>query len=209
MKRLNLRRWNAPILVTVAVVGVVSGSLKDWRAVFPASGPGGLPRDLDYYAGSRSFSEIETARAELEGLALRYRAETRQKQMEGWDRSGFSTEARQAAIADLEKGIAEFRDTPEELILVQDLLLLLRAEGQHHRWLDVYLDVLYRRPTHAVLATFLRNAIEAGERTGREDEVAAGLRHLREIPLEFPAKHLLQDYESHVARSTAPASDVL
>jgi len=209
MKRLKLRRWNAPILAMVAVAGVMSGSMKDWRALHPATGAGGLPTDLDYYVQARSFSEIETARAELEGLALRYRAETRQKHMERRDQSGFGTEARQAAIAELEKGIAEFRDTPEELILVQDLLLLLRAEGQHHRWLDVYLDVLYRRPTHAVLATFLRNAIQAGEQTGRQDEVVAGLRHLRAIPLEFPAKHLVQDYESHAARSTPPALDVL
>jgi hypothetical protein len=74
----------------------------------------------------------------------------------------------------------------------------------------VYLDILYRRPTQDLLATFLDTAQRLAQETGREAEVESGFRHLLQIPLDFPAKRLLQDLHAHAvlqpnrAASTAP-----
>jgi hypothetical protein len=203
MKPARFFRRFIPVLATVIAAGTLGLYLRDWTASPTHSGnPSSLP-DLDFFVRPRSFSEIETTRAELEGLALRFRTETRARHL---SLTGKSPAERQTVIAELERGIAEFKETPEEFYLVQDLLLLLRSQGQNDRWLDVYLDILYRRPTQDLLATFLDTAQRLARETGRESEVDSGFRHLLQIPLDFPAKRLLQETHAHAALNSSRAA---
>lgn len=196
MKPARFVRRLIPALATVLAAGALGLHLRDWTLSQTHAGNSSTLPDLDYFVRPRSFSEIETTRAELEGLALRFRTETRARHL---GLTGKSPAERQTVIAELERGIAEFKETPEEFYLVQDLLLLLRAEGQNDRWLDVYLEVLYRRPTQDLLATFLDTAQRLAQTTGRESEVQSGFQHLLQIPLDFPAKRLLQEIHAHAA----------
>ncbi|MBN9692033.1 MAG: hypothetical protein J0M24_17460 [Verrucomicrobia bacterium] len=196
MKHARFLRRTIPALATVIAAGALGLQLRDWTFSTARAGKATVLPDLDFFVRPRSFSEIETTRAELEGLALRFRTETRARHL-GLDRKNPAD--RHTVIAELERGIAEFKETPEELFLVQDLLLLLRAEGQNDRWLDVYLDILYRRPTQDLLATFLDTAQRLAQATSRESEVESGFRHLLQIPFDFPAKRLLQDLHAHAA----------
>ena len=196
MKHARFLRRIIPVLATVVAAGTLGLQLRDGSFSQTRAGKTSTLPDLDFFVRPRSFSEIETTRAELEGLALRFRTETRARHL---SLNQKNPAERQTVIAELERGIAEFKETPEELFLVQDLLLLLRAEGQNDRWLDVYLDILYRRPTQDLLATFLDTAQRLAQETGRESEVDSGFRHLLQIPLDFPAKRLLQDLHAHAA----------
>lgn len=209
MKPARFVRRLVPALATVIAAGALGLHLRDWSVAQTHAGSSSTLPDLDYFVRPRSFSEIETTRAELEGLALRFRTETRARHL---GLTGKNPGERQTVIAELERGIAEFKETPEEFYLVQDLLLLLRAEGQNDRWLDVYLEVLYRRPTQDLLATFLDTAQRLAQATGRESEVESGFRHLLQIPLDFPAKRLLQESHAHAAlpsHHTSTAGPVL
>lgn len=111
---------------------------------------------------------------------------------------------RQSIVRDLERGIEEFKDTPEELVLIEDLLLQLRSGGQANRWLDVYLEVLYRRPTEDLVASQFVTARQMAQATDRESEVATGFQHLLGIPLDFPAKRLLKEQESRAMALDQP-----
>ncbi len=211
MKRLRcFRRYGPGSILVISLLAAGSGFLlRDLPGRLPqAAAHSSLP-DLDLYVQPRSFSEIEVTRAELTGLALRFRTEARMKQLERTGQQPPGAAQRQAAIAELERGIAEFKDTPEELYLVSDLLLLLRADGQSDRWLDVYLEVLYRRPTQEVLAALVPAARRMAQQARRDAEVEVAINHVLTIPLDFPAKRLLQEYSAHVALSTSPPRSVL
>ncbi|HAB14906.1 MAG TPA: hypothetical protein DCE44_00500 [Verrucomicrobiales bacterium] len=162
---------------------------------------------LESFVGIQSFSEIQNTRAELQGLAQRFRTEARMKYLASLSTSlSQSTSAveRQSIVRDLERGIEEFKDTPEELVLIEDLLLQLRSGGQANRWLDVYLEVLYRRPTEDLVASQFVTARQMAQATDRESEVATGFQHLLGIPLDFPAKRLLKEQESRAMALDQP-----
>jgi hypothetical protein len=196
---MNRLRWYPDVTIFVTAL-VVAASLgyrardlgRDSLTTLQASE---VP-PLDSFVDTQSFSEIQNTRAELQGLAQRFRTEARMKHLASLPKpsSGSPTPVERASIVrDLERGIEEFKDTPEEVFLVQDLLLQLRAGGQFNRWLDVYLDILYRRPTEEAVGTLSGTAQWIAQATGREAEVTAGFQHILEIPLDFAAKQLLQE----------------
>jgi len=149
----------------------------------------------EFFSDPRSFSEVENIRSRLEGLAGRALAEARLR------RSGtvrpVNLAARNAgqdspALAELGRNLAEFRGTGQEFLFIHELLLLLRIEGLHDRWLELYLDTLYRNPTHELIGVFAHDAVELSRKAGREPEVREAFRHLLDIPLEFTARSRVQ-----------------
>ncbi|MCW5559780.1 MAG: hypothetical protein KIT22_18340, partial [Verrucomicrobiae bacterium] len=81
-------------------------------------------------------------------------------------------------------------------------LLLLKKSGDCRRWLEVYLDVAYRRPTEELVGLCAHDALVMAVAAGRLSEVTAAFRHVLEIPLEFPAKHRLELPVATVSDST-------
>lgn len=154
-----------------------------------------LPR-LEYFACARSFSEVEQVRSRLEALSFRHlyavqvsQAALRQQTRPGEGAGGGTVTASGAALVrSLEEGLREFGGTGQEPAFTQALLLLLAAEGDHDRWVALYLDFLYQRSTEALVGRFAGTAVTAGRTTGRLPEVIAGLRHVADIPRDFPGK---------------------
>lgn len=184
-------------LAALILAGSVGYRVHDYRTQLNSVSAVGSSWDLDYFTRPGSFSEVEATRADLEGLASRYRAEIRTRFLYTPDAVRPVAQRRTSVIAELEQGAKEFHNAPGESFLVQDLLLLLKQAGSYDRWLDVYLDLLYRRPTEEVIALFVHEAQELGSATGRAAEVESALRHLLEIPIDSPTKRQLQDGALH------------
>ena len=172
-----------------SLVGAMAGWwVRGYRMATTVTTVSGRTWNLEDFVHARSFSLVEVARAELAGLAQLYRSEARVRLLQGAV-TPVSGDARwMEMLADLERACREFRDTPGEAPVLQDYLLLLRRTAAHDRWLDAYLDFAYRRPTEEVIGLFAHDAVDIAARVGRESEVAAVLRHVLEIPLEFPGK---------------------
>lgn len=153
--------------------------------------PQGALLALDYLTSSDSFSEVESVRASLDGLAIRYANAAQALIAEDILHPSTPADARPtravpplaAAIQMLEEVLPEFRGTGAEAQLLQPLLYALKRERRYDRWLEVYLDALYRHPTHRLVADLAGEALAISQATGRTDELNAALRHLEAIPL--------------------------
>lgn len=150
---------------------------------------------LDYLTRPESFSRITNTRNSLQGLCLRFLLQVENNRSADrlpvgrWAASREISEPHlESAIRDLERARQEFAGTEQELYCAQDLLRALKAAGRFDRWIEVYLKGLYEHPTHPVVARFAKDAIAFGMAAKREEDVLAGLRHLRAIPLDFEGK---------------------
>jgi len=65
-------------------------------------------------------------------------------------------------------------------------------ERLYDRWLDVYLDALYRNPTHEMVSALAEDAVVISQAAGREKELTTGLRHVLGVPLDFLAKSRIE-----------------
>lgn len=213
MKRPSLRqvRRSAGTLVAVLVAALAGYHLHDLRLPTRAGSATDARWDLDYFVRTSSFSEVEATRAELEGLANRYRTEIRTRYLDVPTTSASGAKTRASLIRDLETALSEFRNAPGEATIAQDLLILLKRSGDYGRWLDLYLDLLYRRPTEDVIALFASEARTLASATRRQAEVEAALRHVTEIPVEFSPKGHLQTADVHGSAlpAQAPAKPIL
>jgi hypothetical protein len=161
---------------------------------------GGAMVPLDYLASAKSFSEVEHARAVLEALATRYMEsaqgliarQTMSRNPSFGIRLSSSERPMVAAIEMLDEVMPEFRGTGEELRLLQPLLYALKHEKFYDRWLEVYLDALYRHPTHELVSSLAEEAVVISQAVGRERELTAGLRYVSGIPLNFPTKSMIE-----------------
>lgn len=199
MKRSSLRlvRRSAGTLAGVLVAALAGYHLHDLRVTARAGSTTDARWDLDYFVRPSSFSEVEATRAELEGLAYRYRTEIRTRYLGAPTTAASDAKTRASLIRDLETALSEFRNAPGEAYIAQDLLILLKRSGDYSRWLDLYLDLLYRRPTEDVISLFASDARTLAAATGRQVEVEAALHHVTEIPIEFSAKGHLQTADVH------------
>ncbi len=87
-----------------------------------------------------------------------------------------------AAIHLLDEAMPEFHGTGVELQLLPPLLYALKQERRYDRWLDVYLDALYRHPTASMVGDLTEEAVVISQTVSREDELSNALRHLNDIP---------------------------
>jgi hypothetical protein len=168
---------------------------------------------LEYFLTPRSFSEIESARALLDALAARYVTGVDAHRVQAAraararTRDPISSSPALDAIQLLDEGIEQFKDTEQEFLLVQRLLRVLKQEKFHDRWLEVYLDTLYRRPTEELVGLFARDAVVVGNAAGRLEDVRAGFRHVCETPLDFAAKRLVQAAARDAGLPAEPTGD--
>jgi hypothetical protein len=93
----------------------------------------------------------------------------------------------------LDEAIPEFRDTGVEPKLLRPLLFALKQARLYDRWLDVYLDVLYRYPTHDLVSSLAEDAAVISQAVGRETELVTGLGHLNDIPRHYLAKARIEE----------------
>ena len=192
-------KYVALLVLVSAFTGLVGYCLGLVREVSATHLPKGATVPLDYLISSKSFSEVENARAVLDALALRY-VENAQvlitEEMRRNPRLGIrltSTERPMVvAIKMLDEALPEFRGTGVELRLLQPLLFALKRERLYDRWLDVYLDALYRQPTHEMVSSLAEEAVVISHVVGRESELTTGLRYVSGIPLNFPAKFRIE-----------------
>ena len=196
---MNLKRVALLFLVS-AVTGLVGYYIGVMREPSATSMPRGATVALDYLVSAKSFSEVEHARAVVDALAARY-VENAQGLITGQIRSrnpnfgirqSSSERPMVAAIKMLDEVIPEFRGTGVELRLLQPLLFALKQERLYERWLDVYLDALYRHPTDEMVSSLAEEAVVISQVVGREPELTAGLGYVSGIPLSFPTKSRIE-----------------
>lgn len=171
------------------------GGRQDSARLLPAEVP-----FLNAYVARQSFSEIRNARAALEELGARYvmavetwrQMDRAQSAGSGWLAPSCRERHLDLAIQELEHGMEDFRGTGQEFVVARDLLRALKKSGRYDRWLEVYLDILYRHPTQPLIGVLTRDAMRAAKGAGREDVLVAGFRHLTTIPFEFETKVAVQ-----------------
>lgn len=188
------------LCLAVAAVSAVGVALRHLAPREAATSPRHDIPHLEYFASAQSFSEVEQTRAQLRALSRRYLYSLQVRQVDalrGVSAGGAIPAASGGAgdsplVREVEEAIREFRGTGEELVLAQGLLILLASEGAYVRWLELYLDLLYRRPTEDVVGRLADTAVMAGRATGRLGEVFEAFRHVCRIPLAFGSKARLQ-----------------
>lgn len=155
---------------------------------------------VDYFLSIPSFSEAETARDQLRAAALQFVTSL------GWHPSAEGEGGRDLAriISELRAGLEPFRGTEEELLLAQYLLWALQAGGRNGEWLDVYLDALYRHPTHPLIAREAVRAARLACEARRETEMIRAFQHLEEVPVESGARHVLHLVRPRLEAAAGP-----
>jgi hypothetical protein len=165
---------------------------------------------LEYLVSEESFSEIERAGAVLDSLAIRYAQQAQQMMIQDFlRRKAVAWEPQQnhsvgKAILLLEEALAEFRGTRQELTLLPPLLYALKHERLYDRWLDCYLDVLYRHPTADRVLELTDDAIRIGNAVDREGEVAAAMQWMLRIPMNGQPKTRTE----HAATDPCPSPNL-
>jgi len=210
---MNLKRVALLFLVS-AVTGWVGYYLGVMREPSATHMPRGATVALDYLVSAKSFSEVEHARAALDALAARYvvnaQALIAQEFMSRNPSFGIRQSSSErpivAAINMLDEVIPEFRGSGAELQLLQPFLLALKQERLYDRWLDVYLDALYRHPTDEMVSSLAEEAVVISRAVDRELELTMGLRHLSDIPTSVFAESRVE--HSLVRANTRITSEI-
>ena len=133
--------------------------------------------DLDYFVRPSSFSEVEATRAELEGLAYRYRTEIRTRYL-GTPTVAAPTKASRLHHPRPEKtALSEFRNAPGEAYIAQDLPILLKRSGTTAAGsTSIWICCTGGRPRTSFPSSPPR-ARTLALATGRQEEVETALRH--------------------------------
>ena len=170
----------------------------------------------EYLEQSRSFSELENARAEMDARAKRILFELRSRRVESLrDHHGDGSAPDPRLVADLtilESAVTELQGTEWEGFLVRDLLGTLKQVGRLDRWLEVYTAFTHRQPANELGWSMGPEAMRIAERLGRDGEVVLALHLLRANPAaaaghETIDRVLGRENASHTAVSAhAPAT---
>jgi hypothetical protein len=175
--------------VLAALVGYVSGALhQDAVALLLAQQTPGI----DYLSRTCSFSEVDSAKAYLEGVSNRWLIELRQRRYAAGllpgNRKRPNQQHSEQAINDLLGAIDEFQGTGQEFAFVEDLLAFLNGQEQRNRWVEVYTRLLYQHPTDFRTGALAQRAVAMARAVGREEDVLRAFQHLSDIPLDFGTK---------------------
>ncbi|MCL4177852.1 MAG: hypothetical protein KJ072_08915 [Verrucomicrobia bacterium] len=165
---------------------------------------------LEYLVSEESFSEIERAGAVMDALAIRYAQQAQQIMAQDFLRRRTPTWEPHAssvgtAIRLLEEAMAEFRGTRQELTLLAPLLYALKHQRLYDRWLDCYLDVLYRHPTADRVLELTDDALRIGNAVDREAEVTAAMQWMLRIPRNVQPKTRIE----HAATDQCPQPNLV
>ena len=174
-------------------IGYCLGTVKRGE---PKSSQVGALAEADVFAPALSFSEVQNAKAILEGLAFQYISEIQTRRcldIQSARNAGSGAEPHlDKAIDELEWGMQEFTGTDEEFKLASDLLNALKKAKLHDRWLQVYLRVLYEHPSASMVGKLAPAALRMASENGRKAEILEAFRHVNGIPLDFQTKKDIQ-----------------
>jgi len=192
---MNIRQLTYSILLSVVAgsSGYYSHVLRQDTVSFV---PANTMPAMDYFFSPQSFSEIENAKALLDGLCVRVVAEIRAKLLTSTLAASKSNRSANAlreppiseAIKELEAAAEEFKGTPQELRVTQDLLSALKRAKLYDRWIEVYLNALYQHPTHELVGRLANVAVVVSKAAGRGEDLQNGFKHLSSIPFDFDVK---------------------
>lgn len=195
-------KWKSVALLFL--VSAVAGWGGYYLGIMRAPSAMRVPRNsevaLDYLVATKSFSEVEQTRAVLDALARQYAQSAERLIVQEYlsRQPNYRVQSLDperptvTAIHLLDEALPEFRGTGAELQLLPPLLIALKREKLYDRWLDTYLDALYRHPTDEMVGTLAEEAVGISQAVGRERELTAGLRYVSDFPLNFPAKSRIE-----------------
>lgn len=92
------------------------------------------------------------------------------------------------AIRAAEAAMREFKGTEQQLEAAQVLLVVLQKAERFDRWTEVFLEALYKHPTHPVVARFAHDAVRISELAGQQKQVLDALAYLSDFPAEFAGR---------------------
>jgi hypothetical protein len=191
------------------------GYLRGYSVCKAKADSGANLEQVEFLVPEQSFSEIANAKALLNGLCLRFLEEAQvARTMYASKSPGEAARPKEQSslqltniIELLENARCDFEGTPQEIRLVQQMLLVLNEIGLKERWLELYLCTLYKHPTDDVVAHLAPDAIRIAVALGKQKEVIQALRHVVQIPFDFKSKQRLEELLAqnstvdHLARS--------
>ncbi len=199
--RQALRPKVALLAVSVILLAVLAGEGGYWLRVWRERATGSptrvhVPR-LDEVIDVPSFSEAENARAALRASAVCFAGEVMARHhILPIDRARAGPGSRTAgapdlvgAIRELEHGREQFQGAEwGESFLAERTLELLGAAEMHDRWLDLYLQTVYRHPGEDLVAHKAFRALRVARQIGRETELLQAWRLVASTPFDSRAK---------------------
>lgn len=178
--------------LSVAHFGLPSHS-QSWR--FP--GDRYATPSLDQLITWDSFSEVEQTKGILRGLSLQAMAEIRRAYLRSRSEPVSPPDtlgplptpdpALATAVDRVRRRLEEFQGTEHTTLFQGELLRLLRKEGRHAEWLDLYLQLIYQQPGDPLIIMEAPRAADAAKATGREAEWHDALDHWNQIPTRYRA----------------------
>lgn len=185
----NMRRFTGPgIFIGGAVAGVLG--LTVWGHLNPALTSVASARRPDFAAAAESFSEVTAARMALNYAAGQVLVELREHRLEALlakpaaERSGHLYRS----IEVFEFAREELKGTDREELVLHSLLELLAEDRQYDRWLNLYLELVYRQPVNGLVGRLAPNALRIARTSGREQEVLAAFGVVQAMPFDSEVK---------------------
>ncbi len=191
----NMRSSTLLIALTTSLVsGLVGYSVgRLWEGT-PTQFSADVPTKAEYLTSTDSFSEVEQARKLIDALSLRY-VDQANRLVYQKNKAPRATSAPEGAdgtpseiTVALENAAHEFRGTGSKANITRNLLLALKRDHCPRRWVEVYLDALYRMPLEPLVAELARESLQISRAAGRGPDVAAALRHLAATPGPFEGR---------------------
>ena len=212
----NSRSHGVMILVVACVTSACLGyALRILQPHLWCSPDADEIRNIEVCASS--FSEVENAKASIQGLAEEFMTDaylvpwTRYVRSRATHQVCQSDKARKAEyIQRLEEGKTEFQGTDQELRITEKLLSAMRGAEMNDRWLDTYLNLLYRHPTEPTVGRLASFAAQIAGRLGKEEAVRQAFSVVMSIPLDSQAKTQVENALRELSTESASAeSDAL
>ncbi len=191
MKTLRFcRNMDSIVAAVLLIVAFSAGRIGYWlgatRSAEDTTMPIGRIAGEEAFEFSDSFSEVDSVRAQIYGLALRSLAEFRVRNIGMLTNAGPASPDRQRkvilAVRELRATVAEFRDTDGEPLVLGELLRVLKREGLRDAWFHWYLDYLRRHPTAVLVARLASEAASVADAIGRGAELREALDRVSRLP---------------------------
>jgi hypothetical protein len=162
----------------------------------------------EYLAAPDTFSRIKNTRNSLDSLSIRLGIGITDA-LAAYDRLPKTNEAERRkadevldrALHTAEAAMREFEGTQQQWVVATVFLEALRKAGRLDRWIEVYIETLYRCPTHPAVSNLANDAVKIGRLAGQELRVLEALRYVSASPAEFSGRA-----EVEAALDSAPVS---
>jgi hypothetical protein len=190
---------------SAAGVGYYAGALREDTARFSLPG---TKFSVDHFYRPQSFSEVENAKVLMSALSAQFVTGIQVERVANYAKAVLINQPGQTVVEphlrevskQLERGVAEFKGTEQELVLIEQLLAVLKKANLYAQWTEVYLNALYQHPTHPMIGRLATEAVTVSKAAGRQNDVLNGFEHVSSIPMDFSVKAQLMSELIH-ARS--------